>query len=105
MAIITTFIDDTNVKKICEAVQSAGRPAPIWYPSLFYKGVSAEEVVTWLEKTQSGQEERDLVTDINMSRGWEGRTVIVVNRSGGFDVNMGMRAVSRLVNVEVKFKH
>jgi hypothetical protein len=61
-------------------------------------------VAEWLHKRESGQEVGDLLTDKVMSRGWEDRTVIVVDKDGdgyGYGVeNLGMRAVFRLIIVK-----
>ena len=41
------------------------------------------EVEEWLERRERGEEERDLVTEVNLVKGWEVDAAIVVAWKGG----------------------
>ena len=105
VAILTTASGITaQYDDICAAAVATGRLPPIWYSWYDSKGVSSTDVADWLHKRESGQQVGDLVTDYLMSRGWEDRTVIVVDKHGygGRVENLGMRAVYRLIIVKQK---
>ena len=54
--------------------------------------VEEDEVSTWLAGHHKGEEERDLLTDVDRSRGWEAMTVMVINLD-----NYGGSGVENLV--------
>ena len=54
--------------------------------------VGEEEVSGWLAGHDKGEEERDLLTDPHICRGWEAQAVMVVNTTGYYGVeNLVMR--------------
>ena len=60
------------------------------------------ELSEWLERCARGEEQGDLVTDVELARGWELDTAIVVAVKGNTCwVNAVMRAVSHVVLVSI----
>ena len=63
------------------------RQATPWSSPLIYhqyaKSASVREVEEWLERRERGEEERDLVTEVELVRGWEVDAAIVVAWRGG----------------------
>ena len=46
--------------------------------------VGEGEVSTWLAGHHKGEEERDLLTDSDCSRGWEAMTVMIIDVDSGY---------------------
>ena len=58
------------------------------------------EVEEWLRKWKRGEERRALVTDEEISRGWEGSAVMVIGKIG--TENLVMRACSFCFLIKMK---
>ena len=86
-------------------VEAGLRQATPWSSPLIYhtsaKSASVREVEEWLERRERGEEERDLVTEVELVRGWEVDAAIVVawKSRGGWE-NAVMRVTSCGVLVE-----
>ena len=75
--------------------------------ALIYHGVSKEncseaKVEEWLRRRRSGEEERVLILDENVSRGWEASHVLVVDLTGFGLENLVMRAIGYCALVKQK---
>merc|ERR1712013_695258 len=90
------------VKDIKEGIKKAGRKDPVYYSSdLDPNSDSEEKVSEWIRDRGSV----DLVADLSVARGWEDRTVVVVDCNQGIGVeNLFMRAVANLYVVRTEKK-
>lgn len=73
-------------------VERAGATA-IFYPVPSKESCSESEVEEWLRRRRSGKEERVLILDQQVIRGWEASHLLVVNLYGDGLENLIMRAV------------
>ena len=61
-------------------------------------GEAEVKVVDWLEKRERGEEERDMVTDLDVARGWEiDAAIVIVPENNQTWENAVMRVVSHVV--------
>ena len=61
-------------------------------------GEAEVKVVDWLEKMEKGEEERDMVTDLAVARGWEvDAAIVIVNKENKTWENAVMRVVSHVI--------
>ena len=74
-------------------MERAGATALIYHKDLPKESCSEVEVEEWIRKRRSGEEERVLIADQDVSRGWECSHVLVVNLHGGGLENLVMRTV------------
>ena len=83
-------------------MERAGATALVYHGSLPKESCSEVEVEEWLRKRRSGEEERVLIADHWVSRGWEAGHVLVVDFDGtyGFE-NLVMRAVGYSAVVKI----
>jgi len=65
----------------------------VYHKALPKESCSEVEVEEWIRKRRSGEEERVLFADPNVSRGWECSHVLVVELFGDGFENLIMRAV------------
>ena len=91
----------SQIKIVKRGVERASATA------LIYHGVSKEscseaEVEEWLRRRRSGEEERVLILDENVSRGWEASHVLVVDLTGFGIENLVMRAIGYCALVKQK---
>ena len=93
-----------HVKAVVAAV-TAARPGP---PPLTYTrsslvaGQATESTVSdWLARRERGEEERDMVTDSEVARGWEtDAAIVVIHKLGGYSkANSVMRAVAHVITL------
>ena len=74
-------------------VERAGATALIYHKELPKGSCSDVEVEEWLRRRRSGEEERVLIADRVVSRGWECSHVLVVDLGGVGLENLVMRTV------------
>ena len=61
-------------------------------------GEDKVKVVDWLKRRERGEEERDMVTDIDVARGWEvDAAIVIVTENNQTWENAVMRVVSHVV--------
>ena len=85
--------NDVLVSRAKRGVERAGATALVYHRELLIESCSEVEVEEWIRKRRSGEEERVLIADHNVSRGWESSHVLVVDWGGfGFE-NLVMRTV------------
>ena len=61
-------------------------------------GVAGVKVVDWLERREKGEEERDMVTDLDVARGWEvDAAIVIVSKENKTWENAVMRVVSHVI--------
>lgn len=104
VVILGTLLPSEELLWIKRGIKLSGRPDPLVYKTGLLgedDTAAATEVGHWLDRAGEGEENRDLVACIYVSRGWEARTVVVLDR-GILAENLGLRAVSRLVVVKKK---
>ena len=80
------------------------RSHPLLYKVLDVKGqsqASEVEVAEWLHRMDKGLQEEDMVTDANLSRGWEAQYVLVIDVIGKYWQNLVVRAMAHAVVVRV----
>ena len=110
--IYSGYIDGTNSKKdvkcLTDLLVGLGAPPPICYLSqpptklcedlsnvVFAKAAQAKD---WLERRETDEEDRDLVTELDLARGWEvDAAIIVVQKDNKTWENAVMRAVGHVV--------
>ena len=100
-----TNIVNVSLEELVKSIRKSGRPYPLIYISherdkVEYKTglklANSEEVKNWMEN----RDQRDLITELAVIRGWEDKTVMVINYDGMYDhENMCLRAISNLVLV------
>merc|ERR1712004_489573 len=73
--------------------ERAGATALVYHRLLPKESCSEVEVEEWISKRRSGEEERVLITDQEVSRGWECSHVLVVDLGGPGLENLVMRTV------------
>jgi len=85
----------TTVSVVKRGVERAGATALVYHKDLPKESCSEVEVEEWIRKRRSGEEERVLIADMNVSRGWECSHVLVVDLRGyGYGLeNLVMRTV------------
>ena len=106
--VISTSDLSWDVQAVVAAV-TAARPGtpPLTYTSGYaaYTSVSGQAtestVSGWLARRERGEEERDLVVDREVIRGWETDAAIVVIHKGygGGEANCVMRAVAHVITL------
>merc|ERR1712130_758717 len=82
----------SKIRIIKRGVERAGATALI-YLRRSKENCSEGEVEEWLRRRRSGKEERVLILDPDVIRGWEASHLLVVNLKGGGLENLVMRAV------------
>ena len=61
-------------------------------------GEAEVKVVDWLARRERGEEERDMVTDLDVARGWEvDAAIVIVPENNQTWENAVMRVVSHVV--------
>ena len=65
----------------------------VYHKALPKESCSEVEVEEWIRRRRSGEEERVLIADEDVSRGWECSHVLVVDVGGGGLENLVMRTV------------
>ena len=61
-------------------------------------GEAGVKVVDWLERREKGEEERDMVTDLDVARGWEvDAAIVIVSKENKTWENAVMRVVSHVI--------
>ena len=74
-------------------VERAGATALVYHEELPNESCSEVEVEEWIRRRRSGEEERVLIADQDVSKGWECSHVLVVNLSGIGLENLVMRTM------------
>ena len=74
-------------------MERAGATALVYHKALPKESCSEVEAEEWLRRRRSGEEERVLITDPNISRGWEASHILVVDLRGYGLQNLVMRTV------------
>jgi len=76
-------------------VERAGASTLVYYGDNFNSTCSEVEVEEWLRRRRSGEEDRVLFADFEVSRGWECSHVLVINLGGTLEKmqNYVMRTV------------
>ena len=74
-------------------LERAGATALVYHKDLPKESCSEVEVEEWIRKRRSGEEERVLIADQDVSRGWECSHVLVVDLGGPGLENLVMRTV------------
>ena len=92
-----------DVQAVVAAV-TAARPGtpPLTYTSYTsVTGQATESTVSgWLARRERGEEERDLVTTLELIRGWEtDAAIVVIYKSSGNEANCVMRAVAHVITL------
>ena len=97
----------SRLSAVKRGVERAGATALVYHWQLPKESCSEVEVEEWLRRRRSGEEERVLIADHEVSRGWECSHVLVVDLSmSGFGLeNLIMRTVGycALVNCDIDF--
>ena len=79
-------------------------PPPLYYTDNSGKDAATQDVRQWAKNYNSGQEDRDIILDRDMSRGWEVDAAIVVSIGSFYTVdtfsNLVMRGMSHVISVE-----
>ena len=93
---------DPRIGVVRKGVERAGAKALIYHHRSREQCSSEVEVQKWLRRRRSGEEERVLIADHWVSRGWEAGHVLVVDFDGtyGFE-NLVMRAVGYCAVVKI----
>merc|ERR1712004_417371 len=73
--------------------ERAGATALVYHEDLPNESCSEVEVEEWIRKRRSGEEERVLIADQRVSRGWECSHVLVVDFYGRGMENLVLRTV------------
>ena len=98
---ITPYSSD--VQAVVAAVTAArpGTPPLIYTYYCAVSGQATESTVSgWLARRERGEEERDLVTDEEVIRGWEtDAAIVVIYKSGASEANCVMRAVAHVITL------
>ena len=100
VVILGTLALIEQVSWIKEGINAVGRPEPLVYTIFdnIDEGTLGAKLIEWLHRSERGEETRDLLACPFVSRGWEARTVVVLD-CGNLAENLALRAVSRLVVV------
>jgi len=99
--IFDDYYDDSKIKIVKRGLERAGATALI-YHRYSNESCSEGEVGEWLRRRRSGEEERVLILDQYVTRGWEASHLLVVSSGGtGFE-NFIMRAVGYCCIVKEK---
>ena len=92
-----------DVKAVVASV-TAARPSPP--PLTYMSNVSVSRqamkstVSEWLARRERGEEERDVVTDTEVVRGWEtDAAIVIIHKSGASEANCVMRAVAHVITL------
>ena len=94
--------DHSRLSAVKRGVERAGATALVYHRELPKESCSEVEVEEWIRKRRSGEEERVLIADQDVSRGWECSHVLVVDLGGyGFE-NLVMRTVGFCALVKEK---
>ena len=92
----------STLSAVKRGVERAGATALVYHKYLPKESCSEVEVEEWIRKRRSGEEERVLIADQDVSRGWECSHVLVVDLGGyGFE-NLVMRTVGFCALVKEK---
>ena len=83
----------SRLSAVKRGVERAGATALVYHKILPKETCSEVEVEEWIRKRRSGEEERVLIADQNVSRGWEASHVLVVDLVGTGLGNLVMRTV------------
>merc|ERR1711963_575963 len=84
---------DSTLSAVKRGVERAGATALVYHRGLPKQSCSEVEVEEWIRKRRSGEEERVLIADEDVSRGWECSHVLVVDLYGEGMENLVMRTV------------
>ena len=87
------YLDSTRLSAVKRGVERAGATALVYHRELPKESCSEVEVEEWIRKRRSGEEERVLIADEDVSRGWECSHVLVVDLRGNGLENLVMRTV------------
>ena len=75
-------------------------------PPLYYDGynAAAKDVKQWVKNHHHGQEDRDILLDMDVVGGWEVQAPIIVNMGNTYGAvsNLVMRGMSHVILVENK---
>ena len=71
-------IHEKRVKLVTSAVERNGATALVYLRNSRSEGCSEGEVEDWLQRRRDGKEERVLITDSMLSRGWEVSHALVI---------------------------
>ena len=82
-----------TLSAIKRGVERAGATAIVYHRSFPEESCSEVEVEEWIRRRRSGEEERVLIADHFVSRGWECSHVLVVELYGDGLENLVMRTV------------
>ena len=69
----------STLSSVKKGVERAGATALVYNDDLLEETCSEVEVEEWIRKRRSGEEERVLIADHDVSRGWECSHVLVVD--------------------------
>ena len=83
-------------------MERAGASTLVYYGDNFNSTCSEVEVEEWLERRRNGVEERVLIADHYVSRGWEGSHLLVLDLFGTGLENLVMRAVGYCALIKSK---
>ena len=84
-------------------MEKAGAKALVYVCKVYAKSCAEAEVEEWLRRRRSREEERCLITDEYVSRGWEASHLLAVAfySTGGWE-NLVMRTVGYCALVKMK---
>ena len=84
----------TSLEAVKRGVERGGATALVYHKDLPTDICSEVEVEEWLRKRRSGVEERVIIADEHVSRGWECSHVLVIDDGSGMGLeNLVMRTV------------
>ena len=100
--ILCTDYGGSMISAAKRGVERAGATALIYHEELEEESCSEVEVEEWLRRRRSGKEERVLIADHYVTRGWECSHVLVVHLNGAALELLVMRAVGYCALVKGK---
>ena len=94
---------DSQINSVKRGVEKAGAKALVYVCKVYAKSCAEAEVEEWLRRRRSREEERCLITDEYVSRGWEASHLLAVAfySTGGWE-NLVMRTVGYCALVKMK---
>ena len=95
--------DALEISIVRRGVERAKAKALVYHRDLPEESCSEVQVEDWLKRRRSGEEERVLIADGDVSRGWECSHVLVVELGGQGLENLVMRTVGYCALVKRSF--
>ena len=101
-AVPASLDSPSRISAVKRGVERAGATALVYHRELPKESCSEVEVEEWIRKRRSGEEERVLIADQDVSRGWECSHVLVVCLGGRGLENLVMRTVGYCALVKAR---